>query len=156
MIEKHVPARAGKTGYERLMDALKMFGVIFATCFVFMVLLAPLSMILTVAGILFLLFFVPGFIITTIGTDWWHRDDDHYQEYRRSGGQPYLDNMGLGQSPPDYRLPYSEPSYTGFVPPRSWGFQCLTCFARVETASGQCWNCGINLTARRKRFPMDR
>lgn len=155
-VPQPTPARGGLTGSERFMDALKMFGLILLICFVFMGLLAPLGMILMVAVCLFVLFFVPGYLITTIGTNWLHRDDPHYQAYRRSGGQPYLDNMGFGQSVKDYHLPYQEPNYdSGFVPPRSWGFQCLTCYARVERPSGQCWNCGIKLTERKKRFPLD-
>ena len=151
----------------RLGDAIGMFVIILIVCVVFMGLFAPIGIILGTAAVLFCLFFGTGYLITTVGTDFVHRNDPEYQAYRKSGGQPYLDNLPsvkdwqAGPRNPDYKLAFPEPAYTGFRPPRSWRFQCLTCFSRIEHDTGTCWNCGVTLksveeTNAAKRFPLQR
>ena len=145
----------------RLGDSIWMIVIILIVCVVLGGLIAPLGAILGAAAILFFVFYGVGYLVTTVGTNVIHRNDPHYQEYRKSGGQPFLDNLPSlkdwqsGPRNPDYKLPYQEPAYTGFRPPRSWAFQCMTCYARVQHETGQCWNCGIKLSTRKRRFPLD-
>ena len=70
--------------------------------------------------------------------------DPAYQEFRRNGGDPYLDFL-----PPPFNTDswtqriggLSEPE-TDFVPSESWVFQCVGCGARRAAPDDTCWHCG--------------
>ena len=48
-------------------------------------------------------------------------------------------NVGPGHN--TYVLPYREPRYGSFKPPKYWDCQCLVCHARIDNSSGDCWYC---------------
>ena len=71
--------------------------------------------------------------------------DPAYQQFRKSGGDPYLDLV----LPPPFNTDswsqriggLSEPE-TDFVPPAGWVFQCPQCGARRALPDETCWHCG--------------
>lgn len=152
--QKHVHARAGLTFGQRVGEAIKLYAFIVIVSFALMCLFEPIGMIVFVAFTMWLIMVLLGWIGTSLVMKFFYGNDPQYQQYLDGGGSPFWDS--IWGAPSDYTLPFDEPSYDReFVPPRSWGFQCLSCFARVEHPNGRCWNCGIRLSAKKKRFPMD-
>jgi len=64
----------------------------------------------------------------------------------------YAKTFGTGQDDPS-GFPFveggmsstaiPEPTYTDFIPPPHWRYQCPVCGARVEMAVDVCWRCGF-------------
>jgi hypothetical protein len=87
-------------------------------------------------------------ILRLFGWVFW-RNDPGYQQFRRSGGDPYFDlTLPAGINNDDWatRCGGQPEPKTSFVPPKEWLVQCNNCHARNEVAAGPCWNCGNNLS----------
>jgi len=74
--------------------------------------------------------------------------DEGYQQFRKSGGDPYFDLTlpeGINNDSWAVRCGGKPEPRTSFVPPRDWLTQCNGCGARNQVPHGNCWHCGNNL-----------
>ena len=123
----------------------KGYGIAAAVAIVIGGLLSGILPLLIGAAIALALIVLPLWLFVNLGTDLLFQRDRAYQDYRKNGGSPFWDNFLAGDELPTYRLPYPEPDYSNFVPPRNWRYQCLCCHARVEGVQDCCWNCDVKL-----------
>lgn len=87
------------------------------------------------------------------------KHDPEYQRWVRAGGHYFWDSLPRILNP-DCELirngGFAEPTYTDFVPPKSWGHQCPRCGARVQQPVDVCWACNYgddgDSTAYHKRY----
>ena len=85
-----------------------------------------------------------AWLFTNLGMTALYGRDSEYQRFQNRGGDPFFDSL-----PPPLNTDseitrftgLQEPSYTDFIPPRHWRFQCPRCGARVEHRIDVCWNC---------------
>jgi DNA-directed RNA polymerase subunit RPC12/RpoP len=149
-INQHVNRPANETTH--LAAGAKWFCVVFGAAFVITfggVLIGGLLPLLGFSILAFLIWWIGSWALTTIGANVIFRNDPDYHDYRRRGGSPFLDSLPypLNKEENDpwtggrIELPYPEPDYTVFNPPTNWEYQCLRCYARIETPYS-CWNCG--------------
>ncbi|WP_442508354.1 hypothetical protein SH528x_007323 [Novipirellula sp. SH528] len=72
------------------------------------------------------------------------RNDADYQRWARAGGHYFWDSLPRILNPDSELIRnggFAEPTYTDFVPPTHFRFQCPQCGARVQDAFGVCWRC---------------
>ena len=121
--------------------------IIFAVVFVVGILFSPILPLFLASIFLLCIIMIPAYLFSNVGGNLLYGKSQQYQDYKRDGGDVFWDNwLGLiNQNKMHYTLPNPEPSYGDFVPPGHWKYQCLTCNARVENATGNCWCCGIKL-----------
>jgi hypothetical protein len=68
--------------------------------------------------------------------------DANYHNVRKAGWHPIWDGGSFNHDSELIKSGgFEEPTYTGFVPPADWRFQCPRCLVRVEHSFGVCWNC---------------
>ena len=83
-----------------------------------------------------------GWLIVNVGTRLFCGRDPEFQNYLKSGGDPYFDTLPPPLNP-DSRTTretgLAEPR-TEFEPPRSWTFQCPLCGAKQPSRLCVCWN----------------
>ena len=139
-VEIPAPPRNMKT-----QKAVKSVGKTFMICFVVIFLIfgtmTGILPVLIAAAIVVAMIVIPAYLICTIGMHLLYGNSVAYQDYRKNGGHPFWDNF-LTSGDKYYSLPHREPDYDEFVPPGSWKYQCYRCHARVQSATGNCWNCG--------------
>ena len=78
-----------------------------------------------------------------------HGNDPNYQQFIKSGGDPYFDLTlppGINNDSWAVRCGGKSEPDAGFVPPKDWLWQCNACGARNEAPDGACWNCGSSLS----------
>lgn len=132
----------------RIAIVFRLFVLIFVVTIVVLGLFVSLPVVFLTAVVTTLLYVVVFRGIVNGIMNMMYGDDPDFQQYRRMGGDPYLDSLPNPINPSGHLetfvLPNPEPQYHEFVPPRWWKWQCNSCSARVENANGTCWYCGTS------------
>jgi hypothetical protein len=93
------------------------------------------------------------FAATMASTVWWicswigwqiDKQDPDNAMWAKAGGHYFWDTLPPFWNPDSDLIRaggFPEPTYTSFVPPSDWPFQCPRCHVRLQHNPDVCWNC---------------
>jgi hypothetical protein len=88
---------------------------------------------------------IPQLIIHSIMSDTIYPSlEEKFERMVQSGYSPFWDELHPIFNPTSYFVKqggFEEPTYTGFVPPSHWRYQCPNCGVKLERNPTICWNC---------------
>ena len=107
----------------------------------------PFGAVIGVSIVMTIITVCTGWTFSTVGGELLMGRDPAYRKWKEKGGRPYWDFIGWPITSPPKPAPIQEltgqpePTYTNFVPPDDWRYQCPACGARVQHQVDVCWNC---------------